>query len=131
MKRVFRRGSGLGVTAVVAALALTACGGSTSTTESSAPASTATSAVASAPAAADVTGTVRVLMEGVPDTDVVKALLPEFNKVYPGVTVEIETAAYDQMRDKYVASFQAPEPTYDMAIVDNPWMYDFAQAGFL
>ena len=35
------------------------------------------------------------------------------------------------MRDKYVASFTAPEPQYDLAIIDNPWMGDFAKAGFL
>ena len=78
-----------------------------------------------------VKGTVHVLMEGVPDTDIVKSLVPAFNKKYPNVKVEIETAVYDQMRDKYVASFTAPEPQYDLAIIDNPWMGDFAKAGFL
>ncbi|TRZ84850.1 MAG: sugar ABC transporter substrate-binding protein [Streptomycetaceae bacterium] len=80
---------------------------------------------------ADTTGTVRVLMEGVPDTDVVKGLLAEFNKEYPKVDVMIEPIAYDQIRDKIVASFQASDPTYDLAIIDNPWMGDFARAGFL
>lgn len=78
-----------------------------------------------------VKGTVRVLMEGVPDTDVIKGLLPEFRKSYPGVDVRIETLTYDQIRDKLVASFRAPKASYDMVIVDNPWMYDFAKAGFL
>lgn len=80
---------------------------------------------------AETSGTVRVLMEGVPDTDIVKGLLVEFNKKYPNITVNIESIAYDQIRDKIVASFQAPSPTYDMAIIDNPWMGDFAKAGFL
>jgi ABC-type glycerol-3-phosphate transport system substrate-binding protein len=79
----------------------------------------------------DVSGTVRILMENVPDTDVVKAMVPEFNKDYPNVKVDVETLTYDQMRDKLVSSFQSSSPTYDLIIVDNPWMVDFAKANFL
>jgi len=79
----------------------------------------------------DVSGTVRILMENVPDTDIVKAMVPEFNKDYPNVKVDIETLTYDQMRDKLVSSFQSSSPTYDLIIVDNPWMVDFAKANFL
>jgi ABC-type glycerol-3-phosphate transport system substrate-binding protein len=79
----------------------------------------------------DVSGTVRILMENVPDTDIVKAMVPEFNKEYPNVKVDIETLTYDQMRDKLVSSFQSSSPTYDLIIVDNPWMVDFAKANFL
>lgn len=81
--------------------------------------------------AKSVSGEVNVLMEGVPDTDIVTSLLPEFNKEYPKVKVNVETAVYDQMRDKLVASFTAPKATYDLAIIDNPWMGDFAKAEFL
>ncbi len=80
---------------------------------------------------ADTAGTVRVIMEGVPDTDIVKDLLADFNKDFPNVKVEITTMAYDQIRDKLVASFQAATPAYDLAIIDNPWVGDFAKAGFL
>lgn len=79
----------------------------------------------------DVSGNVRILMENVPDTDVVKSMVPEFNKEYPNVKVDIETLTYDQMRDKLVSSFQSSSPTYDLIIVDNPWMVDFAKANFL
>ena len=79
----------------------------------------------------DVSGTVRILMENVPDTDVVKSMVPEFNKDYPNVKVDIEMLTYDQMRDKLVSSFQSPTATYDLIIVDNPWMVDFAKANFL
>jgi multiple sugar transport system substrate-binding protein len=79
----------------------------------------------------DTAGTVRLLMENVPDTDIVKSLVPEFNKDYPNVKVDIETLTYDQMRDKLVSSFQSSSPTYDLVIVDNPWMVDFANAKFL
>jgi ABC-type glycerol-3-phosphate transport system substrate-binding protein len=79
----------------------------------------------------DVSGTVRILMENVPDSDIVKAMVPGFNKDYPNVKVDIETLTYDQMRDKLVSSFQSSSPTYDLIVVDNPWMVDFAKANFL
>jgi len=112
---------------IATALLLTACGsGSTSAGGSAGAKSSDNGDVAKT-----VAGNVRVLMEGVPDTDIVKGLLPEFNKTYPNVHVNVETIVYDQIRDKIVASFQAPKPTYDLAIIDNPWMGDFAKAGFL
>jgi ABC-type glycerol-3-phosphate transport system substrate-binding protein len=58
-------------------------------------------------------------------------MLGEFNKKYPDINVQIEALPYDQMRDKIVSSFMAPDPTYDLIIVDNPWMYDFASSDFL
>ena len=79
----------------------------------------------------DVSGTVRILMENVPDTDIVKSMVSEFNADYPNVTVNIETLTYDQMRDKLVSSFQSSSATYDLIVVDNPWMDDFANAKFL
>ena len=79
----------------------------------------------------DTTATVRILMEAVPDTDRVKDLIDDFNAVYPNITIEIEALAFDQMRDKLIASFQSAEPTYDLIVADNPWMDDFAPAGFL
>jgi multiple sugar transport system substrate-binding protein len=76
-------------------------------------------------------GEVRVIMEEVPDTDIVQDMLGKFNKKYPDISVKIEALPYDQMRDKIVSSFMAPDPTYDLIIVDNPWMYDFASSDFL
>jgi multiple sugar transport system substrate-binding protein len=108
--------------AISAAVAVVLAGCSSSSEE----AATDTGAAAGA-----ASGTVRVLMEGVPDTDIVSGLLADFNAEYPDVKVEIETASYDQMRDKYVASFTAAEPSYDLAILDNPWVGDFAKAGFV
>ncbi|MBJ7338532.1 sugar ABC transporter substrate-binding protein [Mycolicibacterium sp.] len=107
----------------VLALFISACAGSGGPEQAQA---TGTGDVAK-----DVSGTVRILMENVPDTDVVKSMVPEFNKEYPGVKVDIETLTYDQMRDKLVSSFQSSSPTYDLIIVDNPWMVDFAKAKFL
>lgn len=79
----------------------------------------------------DTEGTVRILMESVPDTDIVVDLVASFNETYPDIEVEIETLAFDQMRDKLIASFQSSEPAYDLIVVDNPWMDDFVDAGFL
>ena len=106
---------------VVAAALIAGCGGNGGNDKK-----------AAAPASpGKVSGTVKVVMEEVPDTDVVKGLLADFNKKYPNVKVKIEAMPYDQMRDRIVSSFLAPDPTYDMIIVDNPWMYDFASGGFL
>ncbi|AKS34484.1 ABC transporter substrate-binding protein [Mycolicibacterium goodii] len=79
----------------------------------------------------DTSATVRVLMENVPDTDIVQGLVGQFNQKYPDIKVEIETMTFDQMRDRLVSSFQAAQPAYDLIVVDNPWMDDFADAGFL
>lgn len=79
----------------------------------------------------DTEATVRVLLETVPDSDIVIDMVDEFNEVYPDITLEIDQLPFDQMRDRLIASFQAPDPTYDLIVVDNPWMVDFAQAGFL
>lgn len=110
---------------LLAAVALTACGGKDESSSSGEKASAGTTDPAK------VKGTVRLIMEEVPDTDIVKGLLPEFRKAYPGVNVEIEALPYDQMRDKIVSSFLASEPTYDLIVVDNPWMTDFAKGEFL
>ncbi|WP_370333902.1 sugar ABC transporter substrate-binding protein [Mycolicibacterium hippocampi] len=79
----------------------------------------------------DTSGTVRVLMENVPDTDIVQGLVGKFNETYPDIEINIETLTFDQMRDRLVSSFQSAEPAYDLIVVDNPWMDDFADAGFL
>ena len=80
---------------------------------------------------ATTSGTVRILMEDVPDSDIVISLLPDFNAVYPDVDVQIEKLPYDQMKDKLVASFQAPEAAYDLIVIDNSWVNDFVAAGFI
>lgn len=113
------------VAALTAALVLGACGGSGSDDGGSGGSGAGTTDPA------QVKGTVRVVMEEVPDTDIVKAMLPEFKKAYPDVDVKIEALPYDQMRDRIVSSFLAAEPTYDMIVVDNPWMTDFVNGGFL
>jgi multiple sugar transport system substrate-binding protein len=120
-----RRRFGAAMVATFGALALTlsACAGSGGPAQTE---STGTGEVGK-----DTSGNVRILMENVPDTDIVKSMVADFNKDYPNVKVDIESLTYDQMRDKLVSSFQAPSPTYDLIVVDNPWMVDFAKANFL
>lgn len=122
-----------GAMAVVVALAAAACtGGTGSPPPSQAPTTPAPdrSVDVSAPPAT-ISGDIKVILEQVPDTDVVAAMLADFNTAYPDVKVTIDGMTYDQMRDRIVSSFLATQPTYDMIIVDNPWMYDFASGGFL
>ena len=113
------------VTALIAVLALvlTGCAGSGGPEQAEA---TGTGEVST-----DISGTVRILMENVPDTDIVKSMVADFNSEYPGVEINIESLTFDQMRDKLVSSFQSSSPTYDLIVVDNPWMVDFANAKFL
>ncbi|GJJ18225.1 ABC transporter substrate-binding protein [Mycolicibacterium mageritense] len=119
-----RRRRWLPAIAVAAGLVLAGCAGTGGSGGDE-----ASSSVGDVPT--DTTATVRVLMENVPDTDIVKKLVGQFNQKYPNVKVQIETMTFDQMRDRLVSSFQAAEPTYDLIVVDNPWMDDFAAAGFL
>ena len=107
----------------VLSLMLSACAGSGGPEQSQA---TGTGEVAK-----DTSGTVRILMENVPDTDIVKSMVADFNKSFPDIKVDIESLTYDQMRDKLVSSFQSSAPNYDLIVVDNPWMVDFANAKFL
>ncbi len=75
--------------------------------------------------------TLRIIMEEVPDADVVQQLVPRFEEMYPDIKIEIEAMPYDAMRDRLLTSFLLPESTYDVIILDNPWVDEFAQAGFL
>ncbi|HIC89202.1 MAG TPA: extracellular solute-binding protein, partial [Anaerolineae bacterium] len=75
--------------------------------------------------------TLTIIMEEVPDTDVVQKLIPEFQKENPDIEVVIDAMPYDAMRDKILTSFLASTAVYDIIIVDNPWMDEFGLAGFL
>lgn len=75
--------------------------------------------------------TLTVIMEEVPDTDVVRELVPMFEEEHPNLTIEIEALPYSAMRDRILNSFLAPESTFDIVILDNPWMAEFSSAEFL
>jgi multiple sugar transport system substrate-binding protein len=78
-----------------------------------------------------MTARLRILMETVPDTDVVAAMLPAFHAAHPEVTVEVEAAHYDDMSGPTLASLRADEPDLDLVILDNPWVDGLVGAGRL
>ncbi len=75
--------------------------------------------------------TLNVLMEEVPDTKKIRSLVPAFEEAYPDINVEIESIPYASIRSKEVTQFLASTNRYEVVIVDNPWMGQFAEAGFL
>ena len=107
---------------LVFTLALTACAPMTATPVAPSP--------ESGPVSAQPV-TLTVIMEQVPDYDIVAELTKDFEAKYPNINIEFEAMPYDAMRDKLLTSFLAPKATYDVIIVDNPWMDEFAKAGFL
>ena len=72
-----------------------------------------------------------IIIEQVPDYDIVAELTKEFEAENPNIKIAFDAMPYDAMRDKILTSFLAPEGTYDIIIVDNPWMDEFPAAGFL
>jgi multiple sugar transport system substrate-binding protein len=83
-----------------------------------------------APAAAEPV-TLTIIIEQVPDYEIVAELAKKFEAANPGIKIVWDAMPYDAMRDKILTSFMAPEGTYDIIIVDNPWMDEFPAAGFL
>ena len=74
--------------------------------------------------------TVTILMEGVPDTEYVKTLVPEFTKA-TGIDVSIEVVNYAEMHTKLVPQLVAPKGSYSVLVVDFYWVGEFTKAGWL
>jgi len=72
-----------------------------------------------------------IIMEEVPDYDIVKALAEDFMAENPDIHITFDAMPFDAMRDKILTSSLAPSATYDVIIVDNPWMEEFSNAGYL
>ena len=89
----------------------------------------ATSILVASAFAADAQ-TINILMEGVPDTKYVQAMLPEF-KEKTGIDVQIEVVNYAEMHTKLVPQLLASEGSYDVIIVDFYWVGEFSKAGWL
>ncbi|MDQ2934896.1 MAG: extracellular solute-binding protein [Chloroflexota bacterium] len=68
-------------------------------------------------------------VQGVEDTGL-KALAPMY-KEKTGVTIQIVEAPYDSLYSKLVNSFRAKDSTYDLAMMDDPWMPKFGTDGSL
>ena len=74
--------------------------------------------------------TVHILMETVPDTDYIKALLPEF-KAETGIDVDIEAISYIDMHSKLVPQLTSLAGGYEAIVVDFYWVAEFTKAGWL
>jgi ABC-type glycerol-3-phosphate transport system substrate-binding protein len=74
--------------------------------------------------------TLRALMEDVPETQIIEAMLPEFTKE-TGIKVEFEKIGYGDMHDKLVAQLVSPESYYNLLEVDFLWAGEFPAAGWL
>lgn len=72
-----------------------------------------------------------VIIEEVPDYDIIRELTERFEAEHPEITVTFDAMPFDAMRDKILTSSLAPSAVYDVIIVDNPWMEQFARAGYL
>lgn len=81
-----------------------------------------------APAAKKVT--LHLLVEDVPETHIIKDLLPEFESA-TGIKVEFEIVQYMDMHSKLVPQFMSAEAQYDVIVVDNYWAGEFPAAGWL
>jgi ABC-type glycerol-3-phosphate transport system substrate-binding protein len=74
--------------------------------------------------------TVSILMEGVPDTEYVKSLVPEFEKE-TGIDVNLEVVNYAEMHTKLVPQLVARKGSYSAIVVDFYWVGEFAKAGWM
>jgi multiple sugar transport system substrate-binding protein len=74
--------------------------------------------------------TVTILMEGVPDTEYVKTLVPEFTKA-TGIDVGLEVVNYAEMHTKLVPQLVASKGSYSAIVVDFYWVGEFTKAGWL
>jgi multiple sugar transport system substrate-binding protein len=68
-------------------------------------------------------------VQGVEDAGL-KALAPMY-KTKTGITIEIVESPYDDLYSKLVNAFKANDATYDLIMMDDPWMPKFGTDGSL
>jgi len=109
---------------------LGACQPAVPATEAGAGETTTGGEVAEEPSTEGVT--INIMMEGVPDTEYVQSLLPQFEEE-TGIKVNIEVLNYALMHEKLVPQLTAGEGegSYDLIVVDNYWVGEFTGAGWL
>ncbi len=73
---------------------------------------------------------INILMEGVPDTQFIKDLLPEFTAA-TGIDVKLEVVNYAEMHTKLVPQLVASKGSYTVIVVDFYWVGEFVKAGWL
>jgi multiple sugar transport system substrate-binding protein len=58
-------------------------------------------------------------------------MVPEFNKVFPNIKVQIDGVPYPELLAKSLLDVTGASPTYDIIIADDPWIPSLAQTGAL
>lgn len=71
-----------------------------------------------------------ILMEDVPETHIIKELLPDF-EAKTGIKVNFEIVQYTDMHTKLITQLLAPTSAYDVLTIDNYWAGEFPSAGWL
>lgn len=74
--------------------------------------------------------TLHILMEDVPETQIVENLLPQFEK-QTGIKVDIQKLVYSEMHDKLVTQLVSSSSYYNVLEVDFLWAGEFPAAGWL
>ena len=82
-----------------------------------------------APARADPI-TLHALMEDVPESQIIEAMLPEFEKE-TGIKVQFQRLVYSEMHDKLVTQLTGQSSYYNVLEVDFLWAGEFPEAGWL
>jgi multiple sugar transport system substrate-binding protein len=83
-----------------------------------------------APAAKAETITLNALMEDVPESQIIEAMLPEFEKE-TGIKVKFQRLVYSEMHDKLVTQLTGSGSSYNVLEVDFLWAGEFPAAGWL
>ncbi len=116
---------------------LTACS-QASTESDSAAESNSETAVESAPVEEaaepemeEVTLKVLAMQQAGYTPDEMDEIASQFSETHPGVSVEVSYLSYDEIYDKLVTSMAGSSPPYDVFLVDDPWVAQFAAAGWL
>jgi multiple sugar transport system substrate-binding protein len=83
-----------------------------------------------APAAHADPITLNALMEDVPESQIIEAMLPEFEKE-TGIKVKFQRLVYSEMHDKLVTQLTGSASFYNVLEVDFLWAGEFPAAGWL
>jgi multiple sugar transport system substrate-binding protein len=86
-------------------------------------------AAGSPPAKADQI-TLNALMEDVPESQIIEAMLPDFEKE-TGIKVKFQRLVYSEMHDKLVTQLTGQSSFYNVLEVDFLWAGEFPEAGWL
>ena len=74
--------------------------------------------------------TLHALMEDVPETHIIEAMLPDFTKA-TGIKVEFQKLVYSDMHQKLVTQLIGNSSYYNVLEVDFLWAGEFPEAGWL